>query len=264
MSGRAPAAAKPAKAKAKGARKAKQAAPAKAKADKGEKKKKGPATLNNANYAHSAARAQIAQDILDQNPDDLHANFAHQLIESEISALNELRDKPAGTIRITSVEHASDSIIWPTMMKLLKKYPDINLEIINDYRLIDIVAERYDAGVRLAEHHGKRRHHILGAAIEAGACEFLGVFVVVLADAEDVLRRARDGGEQFRLAHHRGLGGSGGNIRHAVGGDQPQHVARQRRVGGGDVAHGTRGIQRTDARARAIGKGHKPHAILPP
>lgn len=72
-------------------------------------------------------------------------------IESEISALNELRDKPAGTIRITSVEHASDSIIWPTMMKLLKKYPDINLEIINDYRLIDIVAERYDAGVRLGE-----------------------------------------------------------------------------------------------------------------
>jgi len=65
MSGRAAAAAKPAKAKAKGARKAKQAAPAKAKADKGEKKKKGPATLNNANYAHSAARAQIAQDIID-------------------------------------------------------------------------------------------------------------------------------------------------------------------------------------------------------
>ena len=65
MSGRAAAAAKPAKAKAKGARKAKQAAPAKAKADKGEKKKKGPATLNNANYAHSAARAQIAQDVID-------------------------------------------------------------------------------------------------------------------------------------------------------------------------------------------------------
>jgi DNA-binding transcriptional LysR family regulator len=72
-------------------------------------------------------------------------------IESEISALGELRDKPAGTIRITSVEHAAETILWPKMAQLMTQYPDINVEIINDYSLIDIVAERYDAGVRLGE-----------------------------------------------------------------------------------------------------------------
>jgi len=72
-------------------------------------------------------------------------------IESEISALGELRDKPAGTVRITSVEHAAETILWPKMAQLMTQYPDINVEIINDYSLIDIVAERYDAGVRLGE-----------------------------------------------------------------------------------------------------------------
>jgi DNA-binding transcriptional LysR family regulator len=72
-------------------------------------------------------------------------------IESEISALSELRDKPAGTVRITTVEHAAETILWPTMARLLPKYPDINVEIISDYGLTDIVAERYDAGVRLGE-----------------------------------------------------------------------------------------------------------------
>src|SRR6476620_4087438 len=54
-------------------------------------------------------------------------------IEAEISALSELRDKPAGTIRITTVEHAAETILWPVMAKLLAKYPDINVEIIADY-----------------------------------------------------------------------------------------------------------------------------------
>jgi len=72
-------------------------------------------------------------------------------IERDISALSELRDKPAGTVRITSVEHAAETILWPTMTKLMHEYPDVNVEIINDYGLIDIVAERYDAGVRLGE-----------------------------------------------------------------------------------------------------------------
>lgn len=72
-------------------------------------------------------------------------------IEHEISALGELRDKPAGTIRLNSVEHATEAILWPAVAKLLAEYPDINVEIINDYRLVDIVAERYDAGVRLGE-----------------------------------------------------------------------------------------------------------------
>jgi DNA-binding transcriptional LysR family regulator len=72
-------------------------------------------------------------------------------IDAELSALSELRDKPAGTVRITSVEHAAETIIWPKLAKLLPKYPDVNVEIINDYGLTDIVAERFDAGVRLGE-----------------------------------------------------------------------------------------------------------------
>src|SRR6185295_15603504 len=72
-------------------------------------------------------------------------------IESEIAALSEMRDKPAGTIRITTVEHAAETILWPAMAKLLAAYPDINVEIVSDYSVTDIVAERYDAGVRLGE-----------------------------------------------------------------------------------------------------------------
>ena len=72
-------------------------------------------------------------------------------IEAELAALSELRDKPAGTIRITSAEHAADSILWPKLEKLLANYPDIKVEINLDYGLTDIVAQRYDAGVRLGD-----------------------------------------------------------------------------------------------------------------
>ena len=72
-------------------------------------------------------------------------------IESEISSLSGLRDKPAGTVRITTVEHAAETILWPAMAKVMRAYPDVNVEIINDYGVTDIVAERYDAGVRLGE-----------------------------------------------------------------------------------------------------------------
>jgi DNA-binding transcriptional LysR family regulator len=76
-------------------------------------------------------------------------------IETEISALSELRDNPAGTVRITTVEHAAETILWPAMARLLHRYPDVNVEIIEDYQLTDIVAERYDAGVRLGEQVAK-------------------------------------------------------------------------------------------------------------
>jgi DNA-binding transcriptional LysR family regulator len=72
-------------------------------------------------------------------------------IETELAALSELREKPAGTIRITTGEHAADAILWPALAKFLPDYPDIKVEIIVDYSLTDIVAERYDAGVRLGE-----------------------------------------------------------------------------------------------------------------
>lgn len=72
-------------------------------------------------------------------------------IESGLADLSELRDKPAGSLRITSVEHASQTILLPALAKLLPDYPDITVEIINDYSLADIVAERFDAGIRLGE-----------------------------------------------------------------------------------------------------------------
>lgn len=72
-------------------------------------------------------------------------------IEAELEALGELRDKPAGTIRITAIEHAADTVLWPTLTRLLPRYPDIKVEIVIDYGLTDIVAQRYDAGVRLGE-----------------------------------------------------------------------------------------------------------------
>src|SRR3954451_1545162 len=72
-------------------------------------------------------------------------------IEAGLAALSELRDKPVGSLRITSVEHASQTILAPAMAKLLPDYPDISVEIINDYGLSDIVADRYDAGIRLGE-----------------------------------------------------------------------------------------------------------------
>ncbi|BDU19087.1 LysR family transcriptional regulator [Dyella sp. GSA-30] len=76
-------------------------------------------------------------------------------IDAELSALSELRDKPAGTIRITSGEHAASAILWPALGNLLPDYPDIHIEIVVDYGLTDIVAERYDAGVRLGEQVAK-------------------------------------------------------------------------------------------------------------
>ncbi len=72
-------------------------------------------------------------------------------IEAELAALSELRDKPSGTIRITAHDHAVRAVLWPALARLLPDYPDIKVEIVIDYGLRDIVAERYDAGVRTGE-----------------------------------------------------------------------------------------------------------------
>jgi DNA-binding transcriptional LysR family regulator len=72
-------------------------------------------------------------------------------IETEMAALSELRDKPSGTIRITAHDHAVRAVLWPGLEKLLPDYPDIKVEIVIDYGLTDIVAERFDAGVRTGE-----------------------------------------------------------------------------------------------------------------
>jgi DNA-binding transcriptional LysR family regulator len=76
-------------------------------------------------------------------------------IDAELAGLSDLRDKPSGTIRITTGEHAADTILWPVLERTLPAYPDIQVEVIVDYGLTDIVAERYDAGVRLGEQVAK-------------------------------------------------------------------------------------------------------------
>lgn len=76
-------------------------------------------------------------------------------IEAELAALSELREKPAGTIRITAGEHPAISVLQPALKRFLPNYPDINIEIIVDYGLTDIVAEGFDAGVRIGEQVAK-------------------------------------------------------------------------------------------------------------
>jgi DNA-binding transcriptional LysR family regulator len=76
-------------------------------------------------------------------------------IEAELAALSELREKPAGTIRITATEYALDTILWPKLAKFLRQYPDIKVEVFIDNGLTDIVAQRFDAGVRAGEQVAK-------------------------------------------------------------------------------------------------------------
>ncbi len=76
-------------------------------------------------------------------------------IESELASISELREKPSGTIRITAHDHAASTILWPKLSKLLPRYPDVQLEINIGYGLVDIVAERFDAGVRIGDQIAK-------------------------------------------------------------------------------------------------------------
>jgi len=72
-------------------------------------------------------------------------------IDEQLAALSELREKPAGTIRITTSKRAVETTLWPALSRLLPNYPDIKVELAIDQSLTDIVAERFDAGVRLGE-----------------------------------------------------------------------------------------------------------------
>lgn len=76
-------------------------------------------------------------------------------IDGRLTALSALREKPAGTIRITTSEHVAEAILLPALTRLLPDYPDIKVEVSIDYGLTDIVAERFDAGVRLGEQVAK-------------------------------------------------------------------------------------------------------------
>ena len=72
-------------------------------------------------------------------------------IDRKLAALSELREKPAGTVRITAGAHAARAVLWPAIERVTAAYPDINVELSVDADLVDIVAGRYDAGVRLGE-----------------------------------------------------------------------------------------------------------------
>lgn len=72
-------------------------------------------------------------------------------VDAELESVTALRDKAAGTIRLTSTENAAASVLWPALERFLPEYPDVKVEIAIDYGLTDIVAERFDAGVRLGE-----------------------------------------------------------------------------------------------------------------
>src|SRR5215471_6070267 len=76
-------------------------------------------------------------------------------IESELAALSELREKPTGSIRLTATDYAVETILWPKLTRFLRRYPEVKVEIIIDYGLTDIVAERFDAGVRSGEQVAK-------------------------------------------------------------------------------------------------------------
>ncbi|MGH8158760.1 MAG: LysR family transcriptional regulator [Rhodanobacter sp.] len=84
---------------------------------------------------------------------ELTPNFED--IDAALANLSELRDKPSGTLRITTGEHAATTILWPVLRKLLPDYPDIRVEVISDSSMTDIVAERFDAGIRLGEQVAK-------------------------------------------------------------------------------------------------------------
>jgi DNA-binding transcriptional LysR family regulator len=69
-------------------------------------------------------------------------------MEQDISAVSEMGEKVSGTIRITAIDHVVDSVVWPRLGPLLQRHPELRVEINSDYRMVDIVADRYDIGVR--------------------------------------------------------------------------------------------------------------------
>lgn len=72
-------------------------------------------------------------------------------LESEIDELMEIRDKPAGTVRITLSDYAQESVVWPKLRPLLRQFPDIKVELNSDNGFRNIVEDKFDAGVRLGE-----------------------------------------------------------------------------------------------------------------
>ncbi|MED5526467.1 MULTISPECIES: LysR family transcriptional regulator [Gammaproteobacteria] len=94
----------------------------------------------------SVSLTDLGQKFLDDLGPDLDA------IQDKIQSIKDLSDKPSGTIRISTSDMAVYGLLWPKLKSFLKEYPDIRLELIDDYALVDIVAKGFDAGTRLGEH----------------------------------------------------------------------------------------------------------------
>jgi DNA-binding transcriptional LysR family regulator len=102
-----------------------------------------------ARSTRSVAPTETGQRLLDT----IGPRFAE--IDAELDALTALRDKPAGSIRLTAGDHAVRTVIWPKLDPFLSRYPDIRVEVFAENALTDIVAQRYDAGIRLGEQVAK-------------------------------------------------------------------------------------------------------------
>lgn len=102
-------------------------------------------TRNTRNVAPTEAGEQLVETLRPAFDD----------IDARLSALSALRERPSGTVRLTSSRHAAETIIWPAVEKLLTQYPDVKVEISVDGHLTDIISDRFDAGVRLGEQIAK-------------------------------------------------------------------------------------------------------------
>lgn len=130
------------------------------------------------NFTRAAARLGVSQSALSHSIRTLETNLGIRLltrttrnvspteagdrlyrsistpmaeIDTQVLALSEFRDRPSGTIRVTATDYAIKTILWPKLQTFLPKYPDIKVELVSDYSMSDIAAERYDAGVRFGE-----------------------------------------------------------------------------------------------------------------
>jgi DNA-binding transcriptional LysR family regulator len=133
-------------------------------------------------FTRAAAQMGVSQSALSQAVRELEARLGVQLIsrttrsvapteagerllttvaprleeiEAELLALRASPDKPAGTVRITTPDHAADTILLPKLAKILPDYPDLKVEITSDYKLVDIIEQRFDAGVRIGDQIAK-------------------------------------------------------------------------------------------------------------
>lgn len=136
------------------------------------------AVAQEGSFTRAAARLRVSQPALSYTVRDLEAKLGARLlqrstrgvtlteagqrllervapefaeIDAEIQALSELRDEPTGTIRITAIDYAIRSVLWPKLAAFLPRYPDIKVELNNEYQSVDIVARGYDAGVRFGQ-----------------------------------------------------------------------------------------------------------------